>query len=302
MRSRKKKPEGGRPAKPTHPKVAEILGDAGVTKLRELIADPKSEAKDILAALKPLDDAQREMKPTLPHGQEPDEAFWNSRTYKTADGQEMKAGQARSYLEGVAASYAEKDGGVGVKQEKKARFLLGPPAAGKSTGAEQIARAEGYAIVDGDDAKKVIPEFDGGVGASAVHEESGKLSEQVLLDMLDKGDNVILPLVGGSPDSIERRIKMLEKEGYSVTVDLVDVSEDNAARRMAGRALRSGRHISSGYFASIGDGPRKTYEEMKAKFPKAGFGVINGNGGPREEAYTEAVNHPTATNGYKLFT
>lgn len=290
-----------KPAKPTHPKVAAILGDEGVTKLRELIADPNSKAADVLAALKPLDDAQREMTPTLPHDAEPTEEFWNSRTYKTKDGEDMNAAQARSYLEGVAAAYAEADGGVGVKREKRARFLLGPPAAGKSTSAERIASTEGYAIVDGDDAKKVIPEFDGGVGASAVHEESGKLSEQVLLDMLDKGDNVILPLVGGSPGSIERRIKLLESKGYTVTVDLVDVTEDNAARRMAGRALSSGRHISSGYFASIGDGPRRTYETLKGKYPNAGFGVIDGNGGPRDEVYKEATNHPTAKTGHRLF-
>jgi hypothetical protein len=283
--------------KPPHPKVAAILGDKGVDHLRELIADKNSKSADILAALKPLDDAQREMTPTLPHDKEPDAAFWSSRTY--ADG--MDARQARDHLAKVAASYADKDGGVGVKRDKKARFLLGPPAAGKSTGAEQIARTEGYAIVDGDDAKKVIPEFDEGVGASAVHNESSHMSNAVLQEMVGRGDNIILPLVGGSPGSIEKRIAVLKAAGYSVTVDVVDVHEDEAARRMASRALSSGRHISSSYFASIGDGPLRTYEHLKSTHDDVGFGRINGNGGPRDENYTEAINHPTAETGYRLF-
>lgn len=287
------------PAKPpsVSAKVVSILGADGVVKLRELIADKSSKAADVLAALSPLDDAQRETAPTLGHNVEPGADFWNSRTYH-AGGQDMNASEAKQHLQDVAAAYAGPDG---VKQERRARILLGPPVAGKSTSAERIAATEGYAIVDGDDAKKVIPEFDSGVGASAVHEESGKLSEMVLVDMLDRGDNVALPLVGGTPGSIQRRIALLKSKGYSVTVDLVDVNEDEAARRMASRALRSGRHISSGYFASIGDGPKRTYEYLKASDPDNGYGRIDGNGGPRDEQYLEATNHPTATTGMRLF-
>lgn len=287
--------------KPIHPKVASILGDAGVQHLRELIADKTSKSADILAALRPLDDAQRDMKPTLEHDTAPTKAFWDGRKYVAKNGEELNNRKARDYLVGVASEYAQRKGGVGVKQEKKARILLGPPAADKSTSAEQIARAEGYAIVDGDDAKKIIPEFEGGVGASAVHEESSLMSARVLQKMLARGDNVILPLVGGSPGSIEKRIATLKKAGYSVTVDLVDVHEDEAARRMASRALGSGRHISSSYFASIGDGPLRTYEHLKGGHEDVGFGRINGNGGPKEERYMEALRHPTAQEGYQLF-
>ena len=119
--------------------------------------------------------------------------------------------------------------------------------------------------------------------------------------MLKRGDNVLIPNVGAKSGSIEKRIQLLQSQGYSVTVDLVDVSEDEAARRMAGRALRSGRHIASSYFASIGNGPSETYEYLKANYADVGFGKIDGNGGPREEKYLEAVNHPTAKEGLRLF-
>lgn len=265
-----------------------------MTNLQRLIADKTSTSAEIMKALKPLDDAQREMTPTIPHDQMPTEAFWNSRRY--AGGKNYS-----DTIDGLIATAEQYAGTGGVKQERKARILLGPPAAGKSTSAERIAETEGYAIVDSDDAKKVILEFDGGLGASAVHEESGFMGAEVPAEMMGKGDNVIPPLVGSSPGSIEKRIELLKKAGYSVTVDLVDVNPDEAARRMASRAMRTGRHISSGYFMSIGDKPKQTYDGLKAKYSDSGFGTINGNGGQKEEHYTEAVNHPTAVHGHKLF-
>ncbi len=249
--------------------------------------------------LSPLDAASQATTPTIPHDVTPTPEFYAGRTYHDPNtGAPMDIRQAQANLIAKAESYA---GPGGVKQNKQARFLLGPPAAGKSTSAERIAETEGYAIVDGDDAKKVIPEFAGGVGASAVHSESSDMANEVLQQMLKRGDNVILPLVGGSPGSIRNRIKMLQAAGYSVTVDLVDVKEDEAARRMAGRALSSGRHISSSYFMSIGDGPLNTYETLKSEYPDLGFGRIDGNGAAKQETYIDTQNHPVAKNGHKLF-
>jgi phage-related protein (TIGR01555 family) len=283
---------------PVAPGIQAILGDKGVARLRELIADKTSKSKDILAALKPVDEAQRETTPTIPHDTVPTAEFWKSRQYQTESGAPMTKQQALDHLVGVASAYA---GTGGVKRNRQARILLGPPAAGKSTSADEIARQGGYAVVDGDDAKKIIPEFDNGLGASAVHEESGMIAQNVLATMADAGDNLILPLVGGSPGSIEKRIAFLKSKGYDVAVDLVDVNEDEAARRMAARALRTGRHISSGYFASIGDGPLRTYEHLKKSDPANGYGRIDGNGPQRSERYIEAHNHPDASHGEALF-
>lgn len=281
--------------------VVHYLGRAGVENVKALVRDPNSKARDILDTLKPLDEMSKSETPTVEHDATPPPEFWRGRTYRDKRGRPMNVKRARDYLVNVATEYASADGGVGLRKERKARLLLGPPAAGKSTSAEQIARTQGYAIVDGDDAKKVIPEFKDGLGASAVHQESSLMSSDVLVSMLERGDNVILPLVGGSPGSIRKRIETLKAAGYDVTVDLVDVNEDEAARRMAGRALGTGRHISSSYFMSIGDGPSKTYETLKGEYPDLGFGKINGNGGLREEHYTEARNHPTAEHGSRLF-
>ena len=285
--------------KPIPSHVVEHLGREGVEKLKAMIADKNSKARDILDLLSPLDKAATATTPTIAHGETPTAEFWAGRSYHDPEtGAAMNIKQAQASLIAKAESYA---GAGGVKQEKKARLLLGPPAAGKSTSAERIAEKGGYAIVDGDDAKKIIPEFAGGVGASAVHEESSEMAGDVLDTMLARGDNVILPVVGGSPGSIRRRIATLKKAGYDVTVDLVDVKEDEAARRMAGRALSSGRHIASSYFMSIGDGPSQTYETLKNEYPDLGFGRIDGNGAAKQETYIDTVNHPDAEAGSRLF-
>jgi uncharacterized protein len=290
-------------ASQTHPRIAAILGEAGVAKLRALIADKNSTAKQIAEALAPVEASMKETTPTLRHDEKPTDEFWSRRRY-TVDPEKPAAAtvqEMRSHLVDVAKAYASANGGVGVKYQKRARILLGPPAAGKSTSAEEIARKFGYAIADGDDAKKTIPEFDDGVGASAVHEESSYIAADVLDKLMSEGANVILPLVGASPGSIRKRIAALQAEGYDVTVDLVDVNPDEAARRRAGRTLSKGRHIASSYALSIGDGPQKTYETLKAEYPNIGFGRIDGNGPPRSERYIEAINHPDASEGRSVF-
>jgi uncharacterized protein len=289
------------PKSAAHPRIAAILGEKGIENLRGLIANKNSSAREIADALAPIEAAMLKVTPTLADGEVPDAAFWKRRKYTTdpAKPAAASANAAKKHLINVAKAYA--DDGVGMKYEAKARILLGPPAAGKSTSAEEIARRGGYAIADSDDAKKVIPEFDGGVGASAVHEESGFLGAEALASMLREKANVILPLVGSSPGSIRKRIAALREAGYDVTVDVVDVSPDEAARRRAARTLSRGRHISSAYALSIGTGPQETYETLKREYPELGFGRIDGNGPPRSERYVEAVNHPDAKTGGSVF-
>ena len=106
--------------------------------------------------------------------------------------------------------------------DRQAVILLGAPAAGKSTVAHPLARARSAAIIDADEAKKIIPEYQGGVGANAVHEESGTLGKDVLRLAIAAGDNILLPKVGAGAASIEKLIDDLAASGYRVEAVLVD--------------------------------------------------------------------------------
>ena len=162
--------------------------------------------------------------------------------------------------------------------DKKAIIILGPPAAGKSSIANPIARRYGAAIIDPDEAKKLLPEFNDGAGATAVHEESGFLAEVVMAKALDEGINMVIPKVGGNPGSIQRIIKKLKANGYRVDLVGMDVSYINARNRMFMRFLNTGRYIPLEYIKEVGDGPMNTYNILKKEGLADGYTHIDNNG------------------------
>lgn len=179
------------------------------------------------------------------------------------DGKTVDHGGALTHLHQVAEAYA----GGKVEAGRKVTIVIGPPAAGKSTIAEAYARADRAAIVDPDDAKVIIPEYDGGVGANAVHKESKLLANDVLADMVVNGKNLVIPRVGSKEKELDILVRSLISESYDVSVVRVDVQPDEAARRMVARYRQTGRLIPTDYFRSIGDGPKRAL----AKLNKAGI-------------------------------
>ena len=164
-----------------------------------------------------------------------------------------------------------------IRNEKKAVIVLGPPAAGKSTYANKIARKLGAAIIDADDAKKALPEFQGGLGAAAVHEESSRLSDFVRKLITDDGTNVVIPKVGDNADKIAKQIDKLKSVGYQVTLANMDVTAENALTRMLKRFINTGRLISPGYVRSIGSKPKQTYASLKQQGKADGYAEIDNN-------------------------
>lgn len=127
------------------------------------------------------------------------------------------------------------------------------------------------------------------------------MGNRVASRMISRGDNIIIPTVGGKPASVVKQIEGLRKAGYKIGVVHVDVNENEAARRMARRTLRTGRHISSSYVSSIGTGPKDTYNAIKRNYPDLGYAHIDANGPQRSEYYVEAKAIPGATAGRSVF-
>lgn len=167
---------------------------------------------------------------------------------------------AISRLEQDAKAYSTKGP---VKHEREAILVWGPPAAGKSRFAEKLAQERRAAIADPDDAKKVIPGFEGGRAASAVHEESAEMSADVLKRLVSQGANLVLPRVGHNLDSARQYVTQLQDQGYRVSVVNMTVDPAEAYRRMIRRFLKSGRVIGSDYFSGVGTKPRENYYTLK---------------------------------------
>ena len=165
-----------------------------------------------------------------------------------------------------------------VARNRQATIILGPPAAGKSTIANDLAVFTKSAIIDSDEVKKSIPEFDRGIGAAAVHEESSSLSKELMEAMLNSGKNVIIPKVGDKASSILKLIQLLREKGYSVNVMDMAVTPQNAKLRMYGRFVSTGRLIPPSYVDAVGNLPSGVYRELKQQGAADGFAQIDNNG------------------------
>jgi hypothetical protein len=165
-----------------------------------------------------------------------------------------------------------------VKRERKATVMLGPPAAGKSTFAEKFATVRYAAIVDPDEAKKVIPEFNRGIGANAVHEESALMANEVMAQLIADGANLVIPKVGHNDKGIRKLILMLKENGYAVDLVNINVTYENAFRRMVNRFLKTGRLINPEYVAAVGDNPSATYRTLRQQGIADRYAEIDANG------------------------
>ncbi len=166
-----------------------------------------------------------------------------------------------------------------VATERRAVILLGPPAAGKSTIANEIAVDMRAAIIDSDEIKKLLPEFGDGTTANAVHEESSDIAKLAEGKITAAGANIVYPKVGDSVASIEKLTRRLRDAGYDVELVNMKVTAEEAERRMFGRFGATGRLINPAYVAAVGDKPSETYRALRGSALYSGHGEID-NGQP----------------------
>ena len=158
-----------------------------------------------------------------------------------------------------------------VRQERQAFIVMGPPAAGKSTVIEPLARRHGALIVDADDMKAKLPEFDGGRGAGLVHQESADMAEALRNAAMARGDNIALPIVGTTKERVASEIAALRSAGYRVTLILADLPIEKAVDRAIKRFMTTGRLVDPDYVWSVGNRPRENYLTLRRLADESAF-------------------------------
>lgn len=131
-----------------------------------------------------------------------------------------------------------------VKREARFDVVLGLPASGKSSSlCDKISKEFGSRIIDNDEAKKLLPEYNNGWGANIVHDESQLVSDLQLNRCLQNKENIVFPKVGGNYKKIEEVILRAKSNGYKVYVHYVHLNRNKALGRMLNRFIETGRFL-----------------------------------------------------------
>ena len=149
------------------------------------------------------------------------------------------------------------------KKEGKVWLIVGVPASGKSTIANPLVEQNGAILIDSDEAKEKLPEFANGTLATAVHEESSKIADSILMRAIQNNDNIVMPVVGKTMESLQRKINHFKAADYEVNLEYVDLPVEKAVQRVKSRFAETGRLVSPKYLESVGLKPRQNYDKLK---------------------------------------
>ena len=157
-------------------------------------------------------------------------------------------------------------------------IVLGPPASGKSTISEPLVVNSRAVLIDADEAKSMLPEFEGGLGNNQVHAESASIVENIMLDAaLAENKNIVLPMIGRNQNKVERILDLFSEKGYAINIHYVDLPLEIAAQRMLTRHSETGKLIPIEYLMSIGDSPTTTYNAVKTRSGVNGYKKVDNN-------------------------
>lgn len=151
-----------------------------------------------------------------------------------------------------------------IAQERRADIVIGAPAAGKSSVlVDPLSEQHKSRVIDSDDAKKLLPEYDDGKGAGNVHRESSMIRNDLLVRAVENGDNLVWPTVGDKLDKLLRDIQNFRDNGYSVYLHLNELSAGKATGRALGRYLSEGRFVDPEVVLKVGDKPTQNYNYIR---------------------------------------
>lgn len=177
----------------------------------------------------------------------------------------LELGSAQYDADGRIVKGADGETAYGgtVEQGHHIDIVIGSPAAGKSSVLVDPLSAQHHArVIDNDMAKAMLPEFDNGIGAGAVHEESKVISDFARDLAMEAGDNIVLPIVGGNYGKLVAQIEQFRALGYEVAVHLCDLPANKAIGRAIGRYLNTGRYIPMNILYGYGNTPKENFYRL----------------------------------------
>ncbi len=149
-----------------------------------------------------------------------------------------------------------------VRQEHRMDIVLGLPGSGKSSVfTNPLSQKYGSRVIDTDDYRGYIPEYNG-LNSGAVHKEASVIRDMVLNDALARGDNVLLSVIGDNVDTLRAKIEAYNALGYDVHLHLNELPSEKSLGRVLTRYLEDEghRYVPLRMAAEFQNKPTETYQ------------------------------------------
>lgn len=151
-----------------------------------------------------------------------------------------------------------------VGRNSRIDIVIGLPASGKSSAlVEPLSHEYKSRIIDSDEAKKLLPEFNNGWGAGVVHKESKEINQKLILTSLVKKENIVLPVVGSNYQELKNQLTLFRQNGYKVHLHFNDIPRNKALGRMLKRFVDQGRFLDPQLSYKYQDKVNQVYEQLK---------------------------------------
>ena len=154
-----------------------------------------------------------------------------------------------------------------VKKGFRFDIVMGIPGSGKNFSfADRISHDNCSRLADADMIKRQLPGYDGGLGASDVHDESTFINRDLLDLAYQKGsqingDNIVYQTMGSNSSLIDH-IERAHDAGYKVHLHFCDIDPIKAKGRMLFRFMNTGRTIPLSVYDHAGT-VNSSYEAAK---------------------------------------
>ena len=124
-----------------------------------------------------------------------------------------------------------------VLQNRRMDIVIGLPGSGKSSVyTERLSQEHKSRVIDTDDFREYIPEYNGS-NASLVHREASALRDLVFDTALDNGDNILLSTIGADAEKLEKQITAYKEEGYQIYLHLNELPNNKSLARAISRYI-----------------------------------------------------------------
>ena len=153
-----------------------------------------------------------------------------------------------------------------ILRERRMDIVIGLPGSGKSSVySHRLSEEYGERIIDTDDFRSYIPEYNG-VNSPVVHREASLMRDMVLDEALNRGENILLSTVGANAKSLAGKIQKYKALGYSVYLHLNELpyleSVARVLERYVGKDGKLGRIVMPNLVYSYKNAPTEVYLEI----------------------------------------